>query len=55
MMLKIMIGQCHEYPRDPDPEFSTVDFPNPEEGASALDLSFQLANKSGSSWKVIWA
>ena len=36
--------------RDPDPEFSTVDFPNPEEGASALDLSFQLANKSGSSY-----
>ena len=26
---------------DPDPEFSTVDFPNPEEGASALNLSVQ--------------
>ena len=34
--------------QDPDPEFSTVDFPNPEEGASALDLSFKLADTIGS-------
>ena len=34
--------------KDADPEFSTVDFPNPEEGASALDLSFKKANSSGS-------
>ncbi|KAF5295359.1 hypothetical protein FQR65_LT01549 [Abscondita terminalis] len=29
---------------DPDPEFPTVKFPNPEEGKSSLDLSFQTAN-----------
>jgi len=33
---------------DPDPEFTTVDFPNPEEGASALDLSFKMADSIGS-------
>jgi len=33
----------------PDPEFSTVKFPNPEEGKSALDLSIKLANKNDSS------
>jgi phosphomannomutase len=32
---------------DPDPEFTTVDFPNPEEGASALDLSFKTADSVG--------
>jgi len=32
----------------PDPEFSTVKFPNPEEGRSALDLSMKQANKSDS-------
>jgi phosphoglucomutase/phosphopentomutase len=32
---------------NPDPEFSTVDFPNPEEGATALDLSFKTANELG--------
>lgn len=31
---------------DPDPEFSTVDFPNPEEGAGALLLSFKTAERS---------
>ena len=35
---------------NPDPEFSTVDFPNPEEGASALDLSFQKANSIGAKY-----
>ncbi|CAG9760995.1 unnamed protein product [Ceutorhynchus assimilis] len=34
--------------RDPDPEFSTVQFPNPEEGKSSLNLSFQCAEKHGS-------
>lgn len=29
--------------RDADPEFPTVKFPNPEEGASALALSIELA------------
>ncbi|MCL4141056.1 UNVERIFIED_CONTAM: hypothetical protein GTU68_016705 [Idotea baltica] len=29
----------------PDPEFPTVKFPNPEEGKSALDLSFKTANQ----------
>lgn len=33
---------------DPDPEFPTVKFPNPEEGKSALDLSFATADKAGS-------
>jgi len=36
--------------KDPDPEFSTVDFPNPEEGASALDLSFQKADNCGAKY-----
>jgi phosphomannomutase len=36
-----------EEQQDPDPEFSTVDFPNPEEGASALDLSFKKADSLG--------
>lgn len=29
---------------EPDPEFPTVRFPNPEEGKSALDLSFKTAD-----------
>lgn len=33
--------------QEPDPDFSTVDFPNPEEGASALDLSFKRADSVG--------
>ncbi|XP_014286651.1 phosphopentomutase [Halyomorpha halys] len=33
---------------EPDPEFPTVKFPNPEEGKSALDLSFKTADLSGS-------
>lgn len=36
--------------QEPDPEFSTVDFPNPEEGASALDLSFQTADRLGADY-----
>lgn len=32
----------------PDPEFPTVKFPNPEEGKSALDLSFKTANENDS-------
>ena len=39
-----------EQQRDPDPEFSTVDFPNPEEGASALDLSIGKANSEGAKY-----
>ncbi|XP_065342241.1 phosphopentomutase [Cloeon dipterum] len=35
--------------QDPDPEFSTVDFPNPEEGQSALDLALQTADREGCS------
>lgn len=34
--------------RDPDPEFPTVKFPNPEEGKSSLDLSFKTANENNS-------
>ncbi|XP_065081833.1 phosphopentomutase [Ochlerotatus camptorhynchus] len=33
--------------RDPDPEFPTVKFPNPEEGKSSLVLSIKLANEMG--------
>ncbi|XP_046388515.1 phosphoglucomutase-2 [Ischnura elegans] len=34
--------------QDPDPEFSTVEFPNPEEGKSSLDLSFKTADNNDS-------
>ncbi|KAF5285637.1 hypothetical protein FQA39_LY16543 [Lamprigera yunnana] len=37
-----------EEQKDPDPEFPTVKFPNPEEGKSSLDLSFKTANENGS-------
>ncbi|KAB0802826.1 hypothetical protein PPYR_05012 [Photinus pyralis] len=37
-----------EEQKDPDPEFSTVKFPNPEEGKSSLDLSFKTANLNDS-------
>ncbi|MBN3310223.1 PGM2 protein, partial [Amia calva] len=33
--------------KDPDPEFSTVIYPNPEEGEGVLTLSFALAEKEG--------
>ena len=33
---------------EPDPEFSTVVFPNPEEGKSALDLAMRAADESSS-------
>lgn len=31
---------------EPDPDFPTVKFPNPEEGKSALDLSFKTADEN---------
>nr|CAD7463187.1 unnamed protein product [Timema tahoe] len=34
--------------RDPDPEFPTVKFPNPEEGKSALDLAIKTADTGDS-------
>lgn len=37
-----------EEQRDPDPEFPTVAFPNPEEGKSSLDLSFKTAESNDS-------
>ncbi|XP_048365627.1 phosphopentomutase [Sphaerodactylus townsendi] len=33
--------------KDPDPEFPTVKYPNPEEGKGVLTLSFALAEKVG--------
>ncbi|KAG9479631.1 hypothetical protein GDO78_011582 [Eleutherodactylus coqui] len=33
--------------KDPDPEFPTVKYPNPEEGKGVLKLSFELADKEG--------
>jgi len=33
--------------RDPHPDFPTVEYPNPEEGASALDLAFKTAEGCG--------
>ncbi|XP_054739529.1 phosphopentomutase-like [Anastrepha obliqua] len=32
---------------EPDPDFPTVPFPNPEEGRSALDMAIQLADREG--------
>ncbi|XP_003744897.1 phosphoglucomutase-2 [Galendromus occidentalis] len=43
-------GIARSYPvleqMEPDPEFPTVKFPNPEEGASALELAIRTANKN---------
>ncbi|XP_053475605.1 phosphoglucomutase-2 [Ictalurus furcatus] len=36
-----------EEQKDPDPEFPTVEYPNPEEGAGVLNLSFALADREG--------
>eukprot|EP00794_Sanderia_malayensis_P007083 gene7083-7883_t len=36
----------------PDPDFPTVQFPNPEEGKSSLNLSIKTANENGSSFIV---
>jgi len=36
-----------ESQKEPDPEFPTVRFPNPEEGKSALNDAIATANKAG--------
>ncbi|CAL8333216.1 unnamed protein product [Lota lota] len=38
-----------EEQKDPDPEFPTVKYPNPEEGKGVLTLSFALAEREGAS------
>ncbi|XP_056441770.1 phosphoglucomutase-2 [Gadus chalcogrammus] len=38
-----------EEQKDPDPEFPTVKYPNPEEGKGVLTLSFALADREGAS------
>ncbi len=38
---------------NPDPEFPTVKYPNPEEGQGALKLAIQTAEKAGG--QVIFA
>ncbi|XP_076021584.1 phosphopentomutase [Genypterus blacodes] len=38
-----------EEQKDPDPEFPTVKYPNPEEGEGVLTLSFALAERKGAS------
>uniref|UniRef100_A0A672JDY8 Phosphoglucomutase 2 n=1 Tax=Salarias fasciatus TaxID=181472 RepID=A0A672JDY8_SALFA len=38
-----------EEQKDPDPEFPTVKYPNPEEGEGVLTLSFALADRVGAS------
>ncbi|KAK7868520.1 hypothetical protein R5R35_004804 [Gryllus longicercus] len=37
-----------EEQRDPDPDFSTVKYPNPEEGEEVLDLAYQTADDCNS-------
>lgn len=37
-----------EQQKDPNPEFPTVPFPNPEEGKSALKLAIETAENNGS-------
>ncbi|KAA8594850.1 hypothetical protein FQN60_011985 [Etheostoma spectabile] len=45
-----------EEQKDPDPEFPTVKYPNPEEGEGVLTLSFALAEREGATvvgqWRV---
>ena len=37
---------------EPDMQFPTVDFPNPEEGKAALDLAIRLAGARRMVWIV---
>jgi phosphoglucomutase/phosphopentomutase len=49
-MTSLILQPMYSVPEqmEPDPEFPTVKFPNPEEGKSALNLAIKRANETNS-------